>query len=680
MRAALFPILLLLATMMAADWPLYRGNMYFTGNNDDAIPSTNKPYFSVKADSAIRNPIAVDGFLYFTTERGFIYRVDEETADLRMKRRIDSNVTRPLLLVGERLITGEAKRVVCHDRRRGALLWASEPFPEGLSGFLVADGSRLFVTTPQKIAMLSLKDGRGLRAPIEMETGAPFPIPYGESLYVVSKNDQGYMLRALDLAQSQDRWQQALPSGSPVSAPLVFRDRIYLTCGSRLAAFTLSNGAPLFNEDLGKPVAEQPVIFGEGSILVVFADGSLAVCDGKTGKAVKTMATRAIPSSGVAVVRESAFIIQSSKDPGDAGKTRYALCGIDLGTGRTHFEWACPGDGIPAGLIASSGRLLLAAGDTLHSVGQDGAVWFGSARNLEYTRDPPVRVSYQTNVQQIVTNRVVRAHSITNLPAKGQPKELAYNFYGSVWDDAKIVKVPAKTNVLTNWLTNIERQTEAAEFQLFPPRPKPEIPSLVLSLVVKDNNSNDISAKVEVLTRENRRIIDRKLIESNQDLASISIPRPGETEILASAEGHMDNKVVLALADKSVSRLERVLTLTRIETGKSIVVENIRFELDKAALLPESAAILDRVRDTLMKNDKLVVEVRGFTDGLGSEEYNRALSLKRANSVRDYLIKKGVPQERLSTKGLGPSNPIADNKTESGRARNRRTEFYILSY
>ncbi|MBN8217860.1 MAG: OmpA family protein [Spirochaetes bacterium] len=678
MKPFLLACFLSAVSLMAADWPLYRGNMYFTGNNDDAVPSTNRAYFSLKADSAIHTPIAVDGFMYFTTLRGFLYRVDEETGDLRMKRRIESNVTRPILLVGERLLTGEARRVVCHDRRRGTLLWASAEVPEGLEGFLAADGTMLLVGTPNRLLFLNLKDGRPQRPPIDLRPGAPFPIPYGDGIYLVSRQGEEATLRALDLAQAQYRWNQALPKGSPVTAPLIFRDRIFLACGDRFAAFALSNGSPVFNEPLGAAAADQPVVYGDGAVVLLLQDGSLATFDGKTGKRLRSIPAKAVPASGLAVIRESAYIVQPGKEEG--GKARYQLTGIDLGSGRSVFEWSSPGEEPPRGVIASSGRLLVATGDTLYSVGQDGNAWFGAPRSLEFTRDPPVRTLVSTNITQRVTNVVIRAHTVTNRPAKNQPKEIAYNFYGSTWDEAKIQKVPARTNVVTNWLTNLERRSEALEIVLFPPRPKPEVPSLVLSLQLKDHRSNELLGRVELISRENRRIIDRKLIESNQDLASISIPRPGETEILASAEGHMDNKVVLTPADKGTNQLQRVLYLTRIETGKSIVVENIHFEVEKATLLAESAAILDRVRDTLMANPKLVVEVRGFTDSQGAEEYNRALSLRRAQSVREYLIKKGLPQERLTAKGLGPLNPIADNRTEAGRAKNRRTEFYILSY
>ncbi|PIU57700.1 MAG: hypothetical protein COS89_03870, partial [Deltaproteobacteria bacterium CG07_land_8_20_14_0_80_38_7] len=75
-----------------------------------------------------------------------------------------------------------------------------------------------------------------------------------------------------------------------------------------------------------------------------------------------------------------------------------------------------------------------------------------------------------------------------------------------------------------------------------------------------------------------------------------------------------------------------------------------------------------------------LIGVEGHTDWIGSDAYNEKLSDKRANAVRDYLIKKGIAEERLVAKGFGESRPIADNNTTQGRALNRRTDFIIIKY
>jgi outer membrane protein OmpA-like peptidoglycan-associated protein len=108
---------------------------------------------------------------------------------------------------------------------------------------------------------------------------------------------------------------------------------------------------------------------------------------------------------------------------------------------------------------------------------------------------------------------------------------------------------------------------------------------------------------------------------------------------------------------------------------KPVILTGINFEFDKAVLLPSSLQILDRVAASLIVHPDVSVEVGGHCDSDGSDEYNLMLSDRRAKAVRDYLIKKGVPATRLTARGYGESQPIADNNTAEGKAKNRRVEL-----
>ena len=110
----------------------------------------------------------------------------------------------------------------------------------------------------------------------------------------------------------------------------------------------------------------------------------------------------------------------------------------------------------------------------------------------------------------------------------------------------------------------------------------------------------------------------------------------------------------------------------------TLILEGVTFENDSAQLKPESAATLDSVAASLVASPDVRVEVEGHTDSTGSDAYNLKLSQKRAESVRDYLVSKGVPAARLEAKGYGESQPIAKNDSEQGRARNRRVELKKL--
>ncbi len=114
------------------------------------------------------------------------------------------------------------------------------------------------------------------------------------------------------------------------------------------------------------------------------------------------------------------------------------------------------------------------------------------------------------------------------------------------------------------------------------------------------------------------------------------------------------------------------------EQQLSIRINNIFFDFNESKLKTESFLELDRLYNVLKSNSDIKVEISGHTDNVGSEDYNNKLSQSRAESVRDYLVSKGINAGRIISKGYGKSNPIATNDTDEGRQLNRRVEFKIL--
>ena len=117
-----------------------------------------------------------------------------------------------------------------------------------------------------------------------------------------------------------------------------------------------------------------------------------------------------------------------------------------------------------------------------------------------------------------------------------------------------------------------------------------------------------------------------------------------------------------------------VITQTQLK-----ILDTVHFDTGKASIKRRSFPLLDNVAAVLLKHPKISrVRVEGHTDDRGNDEKNRTLSQARAESVRDYLVSKGVPAERLDAYGFGEEKPIADNRGSKGRAANRRVEFNIV--
>ena len=120
------------------------------------------------------------------------------------------------------------------------------------------------------------------------------------------------------------------------------------------------------------------------------------------------------------------------------------------------------------------------------------------------------------------------------------------------------------------------------------------------------------------------------------------------------------------------------IILSPLKIGEKTQLSNVFFDIDAWGLKKESVSELNSLVNLLTVNREIMIEIGGYTDSSGSEEHNLSLSEKRALSVVDYLIKKGIASDRLKYKGYGNQSPVGDNITSEGRKINRRTEVKII--
>ena len=139
------------------------------------------------------------------------------------------------------------------------------------------------------------------------------------------------------------------------------------------------------------------------------------------------------------------------------------------------------------------------------------------------------------------------------------------------------------------------------------------------------------------------------------------------------------------LLDQREKKLKEQLQGTGVDVDRNadgsinlVMPGNVTFPTNSYTINPSFYATLDKVATTL-NDGKVAVVVSGYTDNTGTDSTNVPLSQNRANSVRQYLINKGVPSGRINSQGYGSSNPIADNGTAAGREQNRRVEISIYA-
>jgi outer membrane protein OmpA-like peptidoglycan-associated protein len=136
---------------------------------------------------------------------------------------------------------------------------------------------------------------------------------------------------------------------------------------------------------------------------------------------------------------------------------------------------------------------------------------------------------------------------------------------------------------------------------------------------------------------------------------------------------------VLALTTGAPIAASGPATPAAVEGALASVLKlrNIEFDKGKADLTPVGRQTLDEVTAVLATSPRLAVEIQGHTDVKGIASHNRELSSQRAESVKQYLVAKGIDASRMTTKGFGQTRPIASNLTEEGRRANRRIEFHV---
>lgn len=116
----------------------------------------------------------------------------------------------------------------------------------------------------------------------------------------------------------------------------------------------------------------------------------------------------------------------------------------------------------------------------------------------------------------------------------------------------------------------------------------------------------------------------------------------------------------------------------KFEPARSYRLDNVYFDFGKFTLRPESFAELDELVSYMKWKENERIEIGGHTDNVGNDADNLKLSQQRAEAIREYLIKKGIQPTRVIAKGYGASAPVAENSTDEGRQKNRRTEVKIL--
>ena len=194
--------------------------------------------------------------------------------------------------------------------------------------------------------------------------------------------------------------------------------------------------------------------------------------------------------------------------------------------------------------------------------------------------------------------------------------------------------------------------------------------------IVDDETLDPLEANLELIKMKDDKVISKTKTNKIDGKCILRIPATGdEYGYNVTAEGYMflSDKITETNTGK-----ETYIRLKKATAGSNLVLNNVFFATNSFELKEESKFELNRIIRFLKDNPNIKVRFEGHTDSQGSRELNTKLSDNRAKAVRNYLIENDIEPSRMQAKGFGPDRPVADNNTEEGRAKNRRTEMVIL--
>lgn len=195
--------------------------------------------------------------------------------------------------------------------------------------------------------------------------------------------------------------------------------------------------------------------------------------------------------------------------------------------------------------------------------------------------------------------------------------------------------------------------------------------------VTDKKTGKGIAATLELTDLSTRQVISKVKTDSSGNYL-LTLPTGRDYAFTVNQKGYLFNSDQYFLKNGiSDSAAQKNIVLQPIEKNAAIVLKNIFFETNRFELSPASVTELDKLVSLLQENPTIKIEIGGHTDSVGKAADNLTLSDHRAKAVVDYLLTKKIDPARLSAKGYGMTQPVADNNTTEGRALNRRTEMKI---
>jgi len=684
---AVFIIIPLLSYPLTREnWPTYMGNQYLTGNNDGIIPETQGLMWTFQASGRLFNPVSVNGRVFVVSTDHYLYCLDAADGTLLWEFKAEGPLTRMITVYEGYVYLPAGRFIYCLEEENGTLIWGRRDPSFGFYGTPTVARGKIFYGNRRGFYARELRNGHLMWENTQIYTYGGFPSYWNGMVYTLSKEFQkgSAFVVALNEEDGSVVWDTALENVPNFFSPVVYNERIYLTYGNLLGVFDAETGERLFQTHFEQDVASHPV-FSQGNLFVSLSDGKIMKIDPETGEYGQVHEVSY--GTQFAVVGSYLFI----PEKGEQG----ALITVDASEGKTlHRTPMLQGE--PSTLTISKGVLFVPAENTLLAIGDGRWLQATYAPRREVQR-PGTEREEQARGLLPEAGRETKKDERLSEAEKGPEKTEAEGPQGEESAEkapergsgADVGEKPAEIGMASKkqkgeaaepGAEGFEPETSKAMEKTPGEQVEPVIEKAKITGELKDRDTGaPLDGSVEATTE----LGSGEVVKKKEDIAGgkfeVEVPREGKTDLVFSSPGYTFETITLpdekAIDDLSLQPLE--LSLSRVKKGERLKVESIHFKTESANLEPGSLSTLNTLLDMLRQNPKITIEIEGHTDSTGTSVFNQKLSVLRAESVADWLIRNGISSIRMKTRGYGDTRPVADNKTAEGRRKNRRTEILI---
>jgi outer membrane protein OmpA-like peptidoglycan-associated protein/outer membrane protein assembly factor BamB len=645
------------------NWPTYMGNQYLTGNNDGIIPQGNNILWKFTAPGRLYNPVGSNERVFVVSTDNHLYCLDMRDGSVLWRFKAEGALTRMVVVYQRRVYLPAGQFIYCLDMENGEVLWARKDPSIGFYGTPTVAEGKIFYGNRKGFYARELVNGHLVWENPGIYTYGGFPSYWNGMVYTVSKEFQQESARliALDADSGEIVWETVLENVANIYSPVVYQERIYLAFGNKVGVFDAGTGEKLWEKNFIAPVASHPV-FSHGNIYLSLLEGTILTIDPENGN---WLPLYSVPyATQFAVVGSYLFI------PVKSPKGELAV--VDAVSGK-EMRRITTGEGEPSSLTVSRGIAFMSSVKGLVAIGKGtflGTVSAGPGTEVAAARLPE------------------SGKPATRQPGGEQEWPTPGEWGGTTASpsgggEGSVTRGPGTESAQRSSESTASESSGAGTARSGPGADEATraLETTTIRGEVRERDTDrPLAGTVETTTTFGDGSVAFREQPFKGGSFEIEVPRAGETDLVVSSPGYTFETITLpdeeAVDDLSLAGLE--VSLSRARGGEELRVDSIHFETGKANLSAGSIPTLQKIHDMMRENPGIRIEIAGHTDSTGSKELNQRLSELRAESVASWLIQNGIPSTRITTKGFGESRPIADNATEEGRRRNRRTEIRIL--